>query len=194
MSNAVQNVYNQFDTDHNKFLNKQEFTDLMHQNGNTNQAEIDATFQYYDHNNDGMISFEEFKAHIHGGQTVVQEQVQVSQAPVMRQSQTTYSQAPVMRQSQTTYAAAPVYRTSTYQTNVSAAPQGQINYNLKDLFDQYDQNRDGHLDVAELKNFYSGSGVHLSDHEVNLQLKYINPVAGNKVNYDEFQSFVRLRR
>ena len=179
MSNAIQQVYNQYDSDANRFLDKAEFTALMLQNGAHTQEEIDATFKYYDHNGDGKISFAEFKQHVY---TAAPQ----AETVVVRQSHASYSNAPVYTQ------AAPVYRTSTYVTN--AAPAQAINYNLKELFDQYDANRDGFLDVNELRNFYTGSGVHLSDQEVGLQLKYINPAAGDRVSWNEFQSFVRVRR
>ena len=220
-NNQVQEVYDKFDSDGNRYLDREEFGELMHASGNHTEADIDATFAYYDHNGDGQVSYEEFQNHVHGAtkhhnkthhtthhapthHTTHHAPMRTSHAThhaPMRTSHTTHH-AP-MRTSHTTYGA-PSHHHQTSHATYSGHHQGHITrssnhgghhtqYNLRELFDKYDRDRDGFLNSHELTSFYNGCGVHMSEHDTRVQLKYINPSHGDKVNFHEFEGFVRAK-
>ena len=214
---SAASVYNQFDADGSRTLDYAEFADLMRQNGHHDPATIDATFKLYDHNNDGRISYNEFMQHIHGGgvsttyvnqpattTTYVNQPVTTSTAYVHQPAttSTTYVQQPVTTsasyvhtQPMTTHTSTVVQQQPVYSrtSHVGTTYGGATAYNLQELFNQYDTDRDGYLNQTELYNFYNGSGVSLTQNDVAMQLKYIQPALGDRVSYPEFQRFVRLK-
>ena len=57
--------FKKFDTDNSNTLDKAELTNLfktLFPNKDWNETELDTLFKYVDKNNDGEISFEEFKS------------------------------------------------------------------------------------------------------------------------------------
>ena len=65
---------------------------------------------------------------------------------------------------------------------------------LRSLFQQFDQDQDGYLSVYELKNFFAASGQHLTDHELQIQMKYVGVTNPKGVSYNEFGKFVKQDR
>ena len=61
-----QQLFNQYDADHNSGMDLQEFKQFMQKSGiNLNDQQLESNFRYYDNDNDGIISVEEFKKHVH---------------------------------------------------------------------------------------------------------------------------------
>ena len=72
--------------------------------------------------------------------------------------------------------------------------QRGVTVSLKSLFDQFDQDHDGFLSLHELRNFFAASGQHLSDHELEIQMKYVGVRNQKGVSFNDFGKFVNQDR
>ena len=79
------------------------------------------------------------------------------------------------------------YRQSNMQ-QVGGAPQ----YDLKQLFADYDSDGDGFLNVHELTEFYAATGQHVQQQDLQTHMKHLG-CSNRGVSYQDFIRMVRLR-
>lgn len=129
-------MYDQFDEDGNRFLDRAEFAELMRATGTYSEADINATFDYYDHNKDGKVSYEEFQQHVQGGvQTYTNRPnnnvTRSSRVVTQSYSQPTYVHSQPTYTQQATYTHQQPIRTSYATSNVvTRTNAGHTSYNL----------------------------------------------------------------
>ncbi|CAO4386198.1 unnamed protein product [Caenorhabditis nigoni] len=63
---------------------------------------------------------------------------------------------------------------------------------LAEVFDQIDSNRDGEVDVSEIKSYCKEMGVNLDDHKALSIVKKMDQSGSSSVNLNEFQDFMLL--
>ncbi|CAI2356202.1 unnamed protein product [Caenorhabditis sp. 36 PRJEB53466] len=63
---------------------------------------------------------------------------------------------------------------------------------LAEVFDKIDSNRDGEVDVSEIKNYCNDLGVPLDDHKALRIVRQMDQTGSSSVNLNEFQDFMLL--
>jgi len=157
-------LFGQYDADGNREMDYDEFKNFMRQSGiQLNEQQAQSNFHYYDSNNDGKITLNDFRQHVHFK----------TPAPV---------QAPV-----------PVPLPAPVAVQQTLAPQRRTGtvVTIESLFRQY-AGAKGYLDEADVARFFAETGHHLDRQQVAIHLKYIGAQNG-RVTINEFRKFVRQR-